>query len=87
MWTTLSWVGGPARGLLHGLSGVRRRRDGPTGDGPGSASESTLSEMPACCAPPLAPADWLGGFDNVWALFGLGADAVDVAKDFQVAST
>lgn len=30
--------------------------------------------------------EWLGGYDNVWALFGLGADAVDAVQDFQVAA-
>lgn len=35
----------------------------------------------------LTPAaEWLGGYDNVWALFGLGADAVDKVQDFQVAA-
>ncbi|PRW56102.1 Aldose 1-epimerase [Chlorella sorokiniana] len=30
--------------------------------------------------------EWLGGYDNVWALFGLGADAVGAMQDFQVAA-
>lgn len=61
------------------------------------ALRSALALLRRCCAislpcirlTPLSPSillEWLGGYDNVWALVGLGADAVDVAKDFQVAA-